>query len=507
MTNRRLSKLIIWPLAALGLTAACHSDQTAKKPPSTPVRVAAATRIDAPVTLSASGVVEPMQTVAVTTQVTGTLLEVLFQEGETVQAGQVLFRIDPRPLQASLDQARATLARDQAQADAGRRDDARYQTLATKGYVSRSQADQVHATALAQQATVEADRAALRSATVSLGYATIHAPISGRSGALLVRRGNIVNPGSGPLVVINQLRPVLIRFPVADQDFPAVQRALASHPLQVTAMANDSTQASERGQLSFLDNAIDSLTGTVTGKATFPNTARHLWPGELVFLTVQLDVQRGVLAVPNEAVLTGQDGSYVYVVDSKNTAQTRNVVTGLSIGDVTVVAQGLTDGERVVIDGQSRLNPGSRVSLVGNGADTSGRSLSAADGQAATAGGEVTGVATPGSSAPNGARGAGAGGGIAGTAGGITNGNGTATPGRAGAVAPAPSMSGVTGTTNGTTVNGGVTTGSAANGTRSTTTTTTRTTTPNATGTRTTPAPAARPPAPSTPPASGTSHP
>jgi multidrug efflux system membrane fusion protein len=503
MMNRELSKYITWPAVALAL--ACHSDQPAKKPPATPVRVAAATRIDAPVTLSASGVVEPMQTVAVTTQTTGTLLDVLFREGETVQAGQVLFRIDPRPLQASLDQARATLARDEAQADAGRRDELRYQALAAKGYVSRSQADQVHATALAQQATAQADRAALRSATVSLGYATIRAPIAGRTGSLLVRRGNIVNPGSGPLVVINQLRPVLIRFPVADQDFPAVQRALATHSLEVTAASNDSTQSSERGQLSFLDNAIDSLTGTVTGKARFPNAGSHLWPGELVFLTVQLDVQRGVLAVPNEAVLTGQDGSYVYVVDAKNTAQTRNVVTGLSVGDVTVVAQGLAEGERVVIDGQSRLNPGTRVSLVGNGADTSGRSLSSTGGGAGTAGGEVTGVATPGTGgAARGTGGAGNGSGVAGAAGGITNGNGAATPGRAGSVAPAPSTSGVTGTANGTTVSGGVTTGNAASGTRSTTTTTSRTTTPNAT-TRATPTPAARPP--STPPPSGTSRP
>jgi multidrug efflux system membrane fusion protein len=476
-------------LVAIGTVAACHSDQPARKPSATPVRVAAATRIDAPVTLSASGVVEPMQTVAVTTQVTGTLLDVLFREGETVKAGQVLFRIDPRPLQASLDQARATLARDEAQADAGRRDDVRYQTLAAKGYVSRSQADQVHATALAQQATVEADRAALRSATVSLGYATIRAPISGRTGSLLVRRGNIANPGSGPLVVINQLRPVLVRFPVADQDFPAVQRALGTHPLAVTATVNDSTQATEHGQLSFLDNAIDSLTGTVTGKASFPNTASHLWPGELVFLTVQLDVQRGVLAVPNEALLTGQEGTYVYVVDAKNTAQTRNVVPGLAVGDVTVVTQGLAEGERVVIDGQSRLNPGSRVALVGTGADTAGRSLSSSgDGSAGSAGGEVTGVATPGSGGASGMRGAGAGGG--GGAGLSSNGAVTAGNGRAGGVgvSPAPSMTSVTGTA----------------GTSPTTTTTrnaTQAVTPNASGARATPAGGTRPATPTPTPA------
>ena len=479
------SRCITMLTTGLGL-AACHSGTPPRKPTATPVRVATTARIDAPVTLSASGVVEPMQTVAVTTQVTGTLLQVLFREGETVKPGQVLFHIDPRALQAALDQSRATLARDQAQADAGRRDDVRYQALAVKGYVSRSQADQIHATALAQQATVEADRAALRSATVSLGYATIRAPIAGRTGSLLVRQGNVVSPGSGPLVVINQLRPVLIRFPVADQDFPAVQRALSMHPLPVIASVTDSAQASERGQLSFLDNAIDSLTGTVTGKASFPNAASHLWPGELVFLTVELDVQRGVLAVPNEAVLTGQQGTYVYVVDAKNTAQTRTVVTGLTVGDQTVVAQGLTDGERVVIDGQSRLNPGARVSLVGTGADTAGRSLSSnGNGTAGAAGGEVTGVATGGTGSPNGVGGrAGTGTGNnsgAASAGTLTNGN--ANGGRASAVAPAPSMSGVTGTPG-------------ASGT-------TTTTTPNGTGTK---APATTTKAPTTG-SSGTSRP
>ena len=445
---RAVSKRATWLVAVAAITAGCRSDNTPRKPPATPVRVAAVSRVDAPVTLAASGVVEPMQTVAVTTQVTGTLLDVLFREGETVQAGQLLFRVDPRPLEAALDQARATLARDAAQADAGRRDDARYQSLAAKGYVSRSQADQIHATALAQQATVEADRASVRAATVNLGYATIRAPIAGRTGSLLVRRGNIVSPGIGPLVVINQLRPVLVRFPIADQDFPAVQRAVATHPLPVTATVTDSTQASERGQLSFLDNAIDSLTGTVTGKANFPNAASHLWPGELIFLTIELDVQRNVLAVPNEAVLTGQQGSYVYVVDAQNTARTRNVVTGIGVGDLTVVVKGLTDADRVVIDGQSRLNPGSRVALVGPGGDTAGRSLSTtgANGASGSAGGEITGVSSSGggAAAPNGGRAGG--GGVVGSNAGATVTGGVAT-GRAGAptVAPAPSMSGVTG--------------------------------------------------------------
>ena len=372
--RRRQLSLIV---AALAFAAtACGKSAAARKPPSTPVRVAPATRIDAPVTVLASGVVEPMQTVAVTTQVSGTLLDVLFAEGQFVTQGQPLFRIDPRPLQAAVDQARAALTRDAAQAEAARRDDVRYKTLADMGYVSRSQSDQMHATSQAQAATVQADRAALRAAQVNLGFATVRAPIAGRTGGLLVRRGNNVSPNGGPLVVINQLSPVLVRFPVLESDFPAMQAAVAAHPLPVTAASSDSTQAAERGQLTFLDNAVDSLTGTVTGKASFANDSRRLWPGELVFLTIQLRVETGAIAIPTDALLTGQQGPYVFVVDSTNAARMRPVLPGLQVSDLTVVKRGVNVGERVVIDGQSRLNSGSRVAVLSTGADTGAAALS-----------------------------------------------------------------------------------------------------------------------------------
>jgi multidrug efflux system membrane fusion protein len=169
--------------------------------------------------------------------------------------------------------------------------------------------------------------------------------------------------------VINQLRPVLVRFPVPDQQFTAVQRAVASHPLLVRAAAKDSGDVAELGQLSFLDNAIDSLTGVVTAKATFPNEASKLWPGELVFLDVQLDVMRHALAIPTPAVMLGQDSSYVYVV-ANNVASPRNITTGPDVGGMTIVGSGLRDGDLVVVDGQSRLNPGTRVTVLRTGGDT-----------------------------------------------------------------------------------------------------------------------------------------
>lgn len=366
--------------------AACASKQDAnRKQAGTPVRVAVATRIDAPVTITSSGMVEPMQTVAVTPKVSGTLLDVVFHEGDFVSPGQVLFHVDPRPLETAVELARAALARDAAQLAATEHDDARYQTLAQKGYVTQSQADQIHATALAQAATVNADRAALHGAEINLGFATITAPIAGRTGSVLVRPGNNVAPGTGPLVIINQIRPVYARFPIGEQQFDAVQRAVARHPLLVTAASKDSVEPAEQGKLLFLDNAIDSLTGTVSGKATFQNMASRLWPGELVFLTVQLDVLKNVLAVPTPAVLSGQDSSYVYVVDAKNVAQPRGVTPGREVSGMTVIEKGLRDGEQVVVDGQSRLSPGAHVTIIRPGADTArARQLVHANGYGAT---------------------------------------------------------------------------------------------------------------------------
>lgn len=377
MTARRwwvAARLSAGVLAAVAV-ATCKQAPPARRPSPTPVRVTAASRIDAPVTVGASGVVEPMQTVSVTAQVSGTLEEVFFKEGDYVTKGQRLFRLDPRPLQAVLDQARATLTKDQATSAAAAKDDQRLSALAKIGYVSRSMADSQHATALAAAATVQADQANVRAAQVNLGFASITAPISGRTGSLIVRRGNNVSPSSGPLVVINQISPVLVRFPVLQQDFAPIRAAVARRPLVVTAQPSDSTAEVARGTMSFLDNNVDSLTGTVTGKASFPNSNRNLWPGELVLLTVQLRVERNVLSVPTDAILTGQQGPYVFVVDATNKAHIQQVVPGLVVADRTVIQRGLASGQRVVIDGQSRLDEGTSVSITGIGADTSGATL------------------------------------------------------------------------------------------------------------------------------------
>jgi multidrug efflux system membrane fusion protein len=289
---------------------------------------------------------------------------VQFQEGDEVRAGQVLFRIDPRPFEATLGQAEGALARDAAQAESAERDAQRYRALVAKDYVTKSQADQAEATARALRATMQADSAAVEAARLNLAYSTIRAPIDGRTGSLLVRRGNLVKANADPLVVINQIHPILVRFPVSQPDFLALERRSAQGALPVRVQTADSLPLAEAGTLTFLDNAVDSLTGTVTAKAKFENATRALWPGEYVRVTVTLGTQTGALAVPTSAVLTGQNGEYVFVVDNAKKAQVRPVVVNRAVGTMTVVDSGLTAGESVVTDGQSRLVPGSPVDVI-----------------------------------------------------------------------------------------------------------------------------------------------
>ena len=347
-------------VALIALLAACGK-KAPERTPTVPVSVSPVVKIDAPAVVAANGVVEPLQTVSVEAQVGGTLTEVSFQEGDEVTEGQVLFRIDSRPFEAALRQADATLARDHAQAQNAQRDADRYKALVAKDYVTQSQAEQAQAQAASLLATLQADSAAVENARVNLSYTTIRAPISGRTGSLLVRRGNLVKLNGGPLVVINELQPILVRFPVTARDFLALRRRVAIGPVPVRVTASDSTVLPEQGSLSFLDNAVDSLTGTVTAKARFTNASRALWPGEYVRVAVQLDVRSGAIAVPTTAVLNGQEGTYVYVVDSEKNAHVRTVSVGQAVGDFTVIEHGVQPGESVVVDGQSRLAPGAKV--------------------------------------------------------------------------------------------------------------------------------------------------
>ena len=361
MSNRSVFPYLL--LVSLGLAAGC-SKPAPPKQPRVPVIVATVRRTALPYTLSTNGVVEPLQTAAVEAQVGGILTRVAFSEGQRVSAGQVLFEIDARPYVAALHEARGQLARDQAQAANARRDATRYSALVEKDYVTRSQADQAAATAASAQATVDADRAAVERAQLDVSNCTIRAPISGRTGGLLVRKGNLVKANaSTPMVVINQIEPILVRFSVPQGELPDIQRYFgAGRPLAVEASPSEGSAGDPlTGTLAFVDNNVDSTTGTVLLKAKFENSGATLWPGQFVTVALRLYVDANALTVPSRAVLTGQQGTYVFTVDSSGNTHQVPVRVERTADTLAVVASGLSVGQRVITDGQSRLVAGSKV--------------------------------------------------------------------------------------------------------------------------------------------------
>lgn len=327
--------------------------------------VAPVTRQTVTSRLQAIGSVQTVSTVSVKTLVTGELKSVGFQQGDDVHKGEILFQIDPAPYQAALAQAQATLARDQATENLAAVEAKRYGELAAQGIVSTEQSQQEQASFAADEATVQADQAAVNTARLNLGYCTIPSPIDGRTGSLLVQPGNIVEANSTVLVTINQISPIYVAFSVPQQYLSELQAANQSQPLAVTAQAQGQTQL-DRGQLTFINNTIDNTTGTIQLMATFENEGQRLWPGEYVNVEVTTGQENNAVVVPSSAVLTGQDDMYVYVLDG-NKVESRTVVTGLVDRDKTVISKGLQPGEMVVTDGQLRLTPGMVVRVMGGG--------------------------------------------------------------------------------------------------------------------------------------------
>jgi len=322
-----------------------------------------------PFELGATGTVEPLQAVAVQAQVGGTLQRVAFKEGDEVKQGQLLFQLDPRPYRAALDQAMAALARDRAQATSAAEDEKRYQALAAKEYVTAQQYDQIRTAAAAADANLAGSQAAVDQARLNLQYATIRAPISGRTGSLLVREGNLVRTNAEqPLVVINRIRPILVRFAVSAGSLPLIQAHLGKDIVvrAETAGGEDPSQ----GALSFVDNAVDTSTGTILLKGRFPNDDGSLWPGGFVNVRLQVYVEPDALVVPAAAVVSGQQGSFVFVIQPDSSAATKPVTVSRTAGDFVIVSGDLQAGDQVVVDGQLRLRQGAKVQIKA-AADTS----------------------------------------------------------------------------------------------------------------------------------------
>lgn len=362
--GRAGSALIVAIILAAGMLAGCSKNQA--KPPAReaiPVTVAVAVQKNVPVQVRAIGNVEAYSTVSIKTQVTGELTGVYFKEGQDVRKGQLLFTLDKRPFEAALRQAEGQLARDAAQAANAKAQAARYAALMKEGVISREANEQTQTSAEALDAAVAADRAAVENARVQLQYCSIYAPIDGRTGNLLVHQGNMVKANdTPPLVVINKIQPIYVTFSIPEQSLAQVKQSMARRPLSVEAAVPDYPK-SVGGKLVFIDNAVDPQTGMIKLKAEFANSERHLWPGQFSNVTLTLATEPNAIVVPAAAVQTGQNGQFVFVIKSDNTAEMRNVNVSRNIDGQAVIRTGLNAGERVVTDGQLRLMPGAKVAI------------------------------------------------------------------------------------------------------------------------------------------------
>jgi len=360
-----------------------------------PVLVATVGARTVPINIEVIGNVEAYSTISVKAQVGGQLTVVSFHEGDFVKKDDLLFTVDPRPFQGQLNQAEANLARDTAalsQAEANLAKDmanekyarveaGRYQKLAEQGIVSREQTDQIGSNADALAQAVLADKAAIESAKaqiisskssvenakVQLSYTTIRSPIDGRTGNLTVKQGNIVAPNTMELMTITEMEPIYVTFSVPEADLADIKKYMAQGKLSVYASPQDNAVRQEAGVLTFIDNTVDSTTGTIKLKGTFENTDKQLWPGQFVRVTLRLTTRPNAVVIPNQAIQNGQDGQFVYVVKGDMRVEMRPVVTSTRVDQDLVVDKGLQPGETVVTEGQLRLAPNTRVQFRGGG--------------------------------------------------------------------------------------------------------------------------------------------
>jgi len=417
----RVSALLV--VAALAALAGCGDGGRAQAarsaaPPPVPVGVGTVVEKAVPLQVVAVGNVQAYTTVGVKSQVAGQIQTVHFKEGDEVKRGDLLFTIDPRPLEAALrqaeanvtkdraqlrqteaargqrqaeiTQAQANLERDVAQLENARVQEQRYRELVRKELVAREQYDQIRTALAASEATVAADRAALENARAAaraaeamidnaraaiaageamvetarlqLAYTTIRAPMDGRTGNLLVQAGNVLKSGEdSPLVVIAQIRPIYVSFGVPERELDAIKTYRARGTLKVEAMVDGGRKVAV-GAVTFMNNTVDASTGTIQLKATFPNGDNALWPGQFVDVALTLTTENA-LVVPAQAVQTGQKGAYVFVVKPDSTVEARPVTIGRRVASEVTIATGLASGERIVTDGQLRLVPGARVDI------------------------------------------------------------------------------------------------------------------------------------------------
>jgi multidrug efflux system membrane fusion protein len=360
MRNKLVIVLLLGVLAPA--LSSCGRKQ-APPPRTVPVVAEIADQKNVPLQIKTIGNVEPFNAVTVKALVGGEISGVFFKEGQDVRKDALLFKIDPRPYEAALKQAEATLAKDVAQAKNAEEQAKRYAILVQKDYVAKDQYDQLRANADALAAVVEADRANVESGRLQLAYCTIKSPITGRAGSVLVNVGNVIKANDVALTTINQLMPIYVTFSVPEQNLSDIKKYMATRELRVDAVIPGDEKRPVRGELTFIDNTVDKSTGTIKLKGTFENSDRRLWPGQFVDVSLTLTTEPNRVVVPSQAVQTGQQGQYVYVIKDDMTAELRSVTPGRTYQSWTVINKGVVTGEKVVTDGQLRLVPGAKVEI------------------------------------------------------------------------------------------------------------------------------------------------
>lgn len=358
------------PAAAAGLVGyavlafGCAKQQAAPAGrPAATVTVAKVTQKTMPVEVTAVGNVEAISTISIRAQVAGEVQDIRFKEGDFVKKDQLLLTIDPRPYEAALAQAKAALARDKATGVYNRAQAQRYKTLFDQGVASAEQLESFVSAADAADATVNADEAAIKTAELNLEYCTINSPIDGRTGTVMVKPGNLVKVADVPIVVINQVNPIYVNFTVPQQYWPDIKQDVDRRALRVAAAIPQDSGPPVMGTLTFVDNIVDTTTGTIHLRGTFENSRNRLWPGLYVNVLLTLSQQPNATIVPAHAVVSTQTASYVYVVKSDDTVEQRTVVPNRTIENDTVIDKGVQPGEVIVTDGQINLVPGAKIEI------------------------------------------------------------------------------------------------------------------------------------------------
>jgi multidrug efflux system membrane fusion protein len=327
-----------------------------------------ATQSPTPILVTGIGTVQSIATVMVKSRMDGEIAKVNFEEGQEVNEGDILFTLDDRAVRAQLQQAEANLERDRAQLDRNQLEVTRQTELAHRGVASVQKLEDVKTSVAVFEATVRASEATVENARANLNYTTIRAPITGRTGSIALKRGNVVKavdtgPAVMPLVTITQLRPIYVGLTVPERYLADLRAAMAAGPVPVAVTIPSQPQAPISGTLTFIDNQVDVATGTISLKAKFANDDDRLWPGQFVNVTLTLGIQADAIAVPNAAIQVGPNGPYVFVIRQDSTVELRLVKPDRTVEDKTVVAKGIAAGEQVVVDGQLRLGNGTRVNV------------------------------------------------------------------------------------------------------------------------------------------------